>query len=163
MAYHHIDRPSEDIIRDLRDLTHVDSPQICLSHILELAKADPKQMRVLHHDKSTNTTVLKVQQPIIPPGTTMSVTVVCKIVYGPGALTRLRKEYDVYDRLKSLQGQGIPHCYGLFHCPAAVNQACLLLEYGGETLPNDASQLEAELPAVMTKSLSFRSVLYICS
>ncbi|EPT03095.1 hypothetical protein FOMPIDRAFT_91730 [Fomitopsis schrenkii] len=89
----------------------------------------------------------------------MSVTVVCKIVYGPGALTRLRKEYDVYDRLKSLQGQGIPHCYGLFHCPAAVNQACLLLEYGGETLPNDASQLEAELPAVMTKSLSFRKDL----
>ncbi|OSX57482.1 hypothetical protein POSPLADRAFT_1157039 [Postia placenta MAD-698-R-SB12] len=72
--------------------------------------------------------------------------VVCKIKRGHG-IEELRDEYDCYIKLRDLQGQEIPKCYGLFRSSGnALSRdratrrstwACLVLAYCGKRLPNN--------------------------
>lgn len=142
---------SESIIHDL---IHMDHWERSCGDILELAK--PTQtIEVLYQNRDTRTIVYKILQPIIPPGdqqSTVPVMAIFKLAYGKDGLARLQRERDVYTRLVSLQGRGIPYCYGLYTAEDVMGHACLLLEYGGEAVG------ECSTWTVETKPWSFKSV-----
>ena len=113
----------------------------------------PQLERLTSTEADTNLLEMLMPEPQFKQIHKSSVTIVCtaqlrrsadavvlKIATHADAVERLKHEYETYCRLQAMQGDQIPHCYGLFlpRCGEGgtvsrrLPGACLLLEYCGE-------------------------------
>lgn len=98
--------------------------------LLDMLVAEPKIKRI-HKSRTTSVYTASLRSN--------ADTVVLKMATHAEAVGRLKHEHEIYCKLQTMQGDQIPHCFGLFLpredgiVSRQLPGACLLLEYCGQT------------------------------
>jgi len=80
--------------------------------------------------------------------------IVAKLATSTDTVEALKKELSFYDKLRPLQGECIPKCFGYFFSPSEPETfGCLILEYSGKPI-RSVYETQADMPLSLRSTFS---------